>query len=232
MIALAVSVGCEKPAVEQSNVSTIQTRGSASVKGKVTFAGTPTTPKPIDNSICHHAGAIVDESVLVSADGGLKNAIVYITGVRGPMAEMPETVELDQKDCRFVPHVIGVRVGQPMRIKNSESEAHNVHATPSRNPAFNIALATAGSSKEVTFASPEFIRVKCDVHPWMTGYIGVFDSPYFAVTGEDGSFEIDGLPEGTYELVAWHERFGELKQSIQVQSGPAEVSFVYRPPGQ
>jgi len=204
--------------------------GSASVHGTVKLTGKAPEVAKIDNSICTHAGPIADESVLVGSNGGLANVVVSITGVRSPSGPPAEPVVLDQKDCRFVPHVVAVKAGQALRIKNSDAEAHNVHANPAANASFNVALTVPGSSKDMSFTEAEIFRVKCDVHPWMTCYVGVFDSDYFAVTDADGRFEIKGLPPGSYELAAWHERYGELKQTIEVSNGPLEANFAYEPP--
>ncbi len=224
-------IGCDDPkppAVQAGRL--IETPGPGSVIGKVTFGGKAPEPAKIDNSICKHAEPIVDETVVVSPDGGLANVLVSVEGVRTPANVSKPKPVFDQKDCRFIPHVIAVRAGQPLTIKNSDVDMHNVHATPTDNPAFNVALAVQGSTKELTLDRPEVIRVRCDVHPWMTGYIGVFESDYVAVTAADGSFEIKGLPAGSYELKAWHERFGELKQTIEVKEGPAQANFAYDPP--
>jgi plastocyanin len=228
LICLCLIAGCDQaPATPVATVPAIEKSGPGVVRGKVTFEGTPPTPAKLDNSICHAAGEIFDETVLVGPDGGLKNAVVYVANVRGPLDQTPEPAVLDQKDCRFDPHVVAVRVGQTLRITNSEAEMHNVHGNPSANPSFNHGFMGKGS-KDVTFAKPEFMKVKCDVHPWMSAYIGVFESSYFAVTDDDGRFDIAGLPTGTYELRVWHERYGEQKQLVTIETGPADVNFVYK----
>ena len=130
------------------------------MQGKVTFGGKVPEPVKIDNSICKHAEPIADESVLVGPGGGLANVLVSIVGVRSAANTDASPQALDQKNCQFVPHVIVVRAGEAMLIKNSDAEAHNVHGTPSDNPAFNVALATAGSSKDFTLTKPEVVRVK------------------------------------------------------------------------
>ncbi len=224
-------VGCDdRKAAEAPAAKLIETPGPASVHGTVRFGGKAPEIATIDNSICKHAESIVYETVLVSPAGGLANVIVSVVGLRTPVNATATQQVFDQKDCRFIPHVIAVRAGQPLTIRNSDVEMHNVHATPTDNPAFNVALAVEGSTKDLTLDRPEVIRVRCDVHPWMTGYIGVFESDYVAVTAADGSFEIKGLPAGSYELKAWHERFGELKQTIQVTDGPVQADFAYEPP--
>lgn len=197
--------------------------------GQVTFKGNVPDRAKIDNSICKHAEPIVDESVLVDKDGGLANVIVWVAGVKTPVKAPETSPVLDQMNCRFAPHVVVVRAGESLMIRNSDDEPHNVHATPSNNPAFNVALPTKRSEKPLVLGSPDIFRARCDVHPWMIGYIGVFECDYVAVTAENGSFKISGLPSGSYELRAWHERFGELKQTIEVKSDSVLANFAYEP---
>lgn len=194
-------------------------RGDASVSGKVTLTGTPPPVRPIDNQPCHdHAKPIVDETVLVGPAGGLQNVFVYLVG--GPSVDgagLPPAV-LDQADCRYVPHVVGVVARQPLIVKSSDPAYHNTHYTPKRNPAANFGLKQAGHQKTVSFAVPEIFHVRCDVHPWMSAYVGVFDNPLFAVTAGDGTYAIAGVPAGEYTLVTWHELYGEQREPITVRA--------------
>jgi hypothetical protein len=126
-------------------------------------------------------------------------------------------VVLDQDGCVYKPHVMGIMVGQPYRILNSDGILHNVHTLPKINPTFNRGQPATVEEMTTTFSKPEaMFQVKCDVHPWMSAYVGVFTHPFFSVTGTDGRFTISGLPAGTYEITAWHERLGEQTASIAV----------------
>lgn len=224
-----VVLGCDgRPAVEQKQLPAIEKSGPGVIRGNVTFEGKAPTMAKINNQICHGAKEISEEFAVISEGGGLKNAIVYVDGVRGPLDRTPPPAELDQVNCQFVPHVVAVRVGQTLRVTNSEAEMHNVHGNPKKNGSFNKSFMGKGS-QDMSFAKSEIFSVACDVHPWMKGYIGVFDSSYFAVTADDGSFEITGLPAGTYDVKVWHERFGVQQKSVTVESGPVESSFVYSP---
>ena len=208
-------------------------KGTATLRGRVKFLGTPPAMKVLKNEPCHEGApkAILEETVLVGADQGLKNVFVYLEG--GPAvdgATLPPSV-LDQVNCQYVPHVVGVVVNQPLKVKSSDPAFHNTHYTPSRNPSENFGLLRAGHEKTVRFSTPEIFHVRCDVHPWMSSYVAVFDNPFFAATSEDGSFELKAIPAGTYMLVAWHELYGELRRSITIADNESiTADFEYKPP--
>ena len=130
-------------------------------------------------------------------------------------------VEFDQGGCQYAPHVFGLRVGQTLKILNPDGTLHNVHAFSKVNAEFNEAMPQFRTELEKVFdkAEPTPFAVKCDVHPWMNAWAAVFDHPYFAVTGEDGSFTIGGLPAGTYELEIWHERLPAQTMTVTVGIG-------------
>ncbi len=198
------------------------------------FTGTPPPRETIPNKPCHDgAPELKDETVVVNADGTLANVFVYLAGVPASDGSDRPPALLDQKNCRYEPHVIGVQVGQPLTIRTSDpGTMHNVHYVPQQNPAANFGLTVAGAEKKVTFDQAEFIRVKCDVHPWMTAYIGVFESPFFALTSEaSGSWSIEKVPAGDYKLIAWHEQYGTLEQPVSVKENQAvAVTVTYKAP--
>jgi len=201
----------------------------------VKFIGTPPPRESIANKPCHaNAPELKDETVVVNADGTLANVFVYLASAPASDGSDRPAALLDQKDCRYAPHVVAVQAGQKLRIRSSDPNGtpHNVHYVPEKNPAANFGLTTAGAEKEVTFDQAEMIRVKCDVHPWMTAYIGVFDSPFFAVTSEaSGSWTIDRVPAGQYKLIAWHEQYGMVEQTVSVKENEAvEVGVTYQAP--
>jgi plastocyanin len=210
--------------------------GSGTIRGTVKFMGTPPPREEIPNKPCHAgAGPLKDETVVVNDDGTLANVFVYLANVPPSDGSKREPALLDQKDCRYVPHAIGVQAGQTLRVRSSDpGTLHNVHYSPDRNPPANFGLTVAGAQKDVKFEQPEFIRVKCDVHPWMTAYVGVFESPFFAVTGEPpvgGGFEIAKVPAGEYKLVAWHERYGTVERAVKVKDNETvDISFEYKAP--
>lgn len=206
------------------------------VEGKVTFAGSAPAAStfPVDRDpVCEKVfpgGVATDAPVVVGADGGLANVFVTLTGV--PAAAVPPApktpVVLDQKDCRFLPRVVGVRAGQPVRVGNDDATLHNVRAESVANPEFNVGLAP-GKSVERTFARAErMVRLHCHVHHWMTAWVGVVDHPYFAVTGADGRFRLAGVPAGRYGVEVWHETLGTRQGTVTVDGDrPAVVDFRY-----
>jgi len=219
--AVLLIAGCDSKSGESAPVPAREIAGSATVKGKILFVGTVPEMGDIPNVPCHEgAPALKEETVVVGADGGLKNVLVSIEGIGPGAPRKGEVPLLDQVNCRYVPHVIGVTVGQEMTIRTSDKGTmHNVHMKPDLNPAMNFGQTAAGQEKKVTFAKPEYIQVKCDVHPWMGATIGVFENPFFAVSGDDGSYEIKGVPAGSYKLVTWHEQFGRREMPVVVSDG-------------
>ena len=165
-----------------------------------------------------HAGQVTAGDVLVR-DGKVANALVYIKeGLGDRVFAVPtDPVVIDQRGCLFVPRVAAGRVGQPVRFLNSDPLAHNVHARPQQSRGWNFILGLKGTSRETTVSKAEPVfEVKCDIHPWMKAYLGVFDHPYFAVTGPDGQFTLPNVPPGNYVLEAWHERFGTRVAEVAV----------------
>lgn len=199
------------------------------ISGTVTLAGPIPPPRQILVPNCH-AGAdatVPDETVVAGSDGALRNVIVHLKD--GPnVATSSGPLVLDQVGCRYVPHVVTLRTGQTLRVRSSDPTLHNVHGLPDRNRPFNFGMTMAGETRDMTFTHPEIFRIRCDVHPWMQAYAGVFDHPFHAVTGEDGTFRLEGVPAGTYTLVAWHEKYGQRQQTVTVgESGQINASFTF-----
>ena len=167
---------------------------------------------------------------VVGDGGGLGNVFVYVkSGLEGSFPPASDTLILDQQGCRYTPHVFGIQAGQTLQIVNSDPTLHNIHATPANNPEFNAGQPIQGMTLERTFENVEImVPFKCDVHGWMNAYVGVLDHPYFAVTGDDGNFDISELPPGDYVVEAWHEELGTQTQNVTVgEGGTAEVSFTF-----
>jgi hypothetical protein len=168
--------------------------------------------------------------VLVN-DGNLQNALVYIKdGLGGRVFAVPTTsVVLDQKGCIFIPRILAAQTDQPLNMLNSDPLAHNVHGLPKNSSAWNFSLGVKGASRTMSVAKPEaMIEMKCDIHPWMRAYLGVFDHPYFALSAADGRFTLKDLPPGNYTIEAWHERFGVQSQQVTLGAKETkEIEFVF-----
>jgi len=214
--------------------------GTATVTGTVKFAGKKPRSRPIDmagaDAKCaelHGDKRLKPETVVINENGTLRNVFVWVkTGVEGWSFPAPEgDAQLDQQGCWYKPHVQGMRTGQSLSIKTSDPTAHNVHGYAKVNRPFNRSQPAGAANVDIRMrrdeASPP-MKVKCDIHPWMNAYVAVVDHPYFAVTGEDGSFELPNLPAGTYTIEAWHEKYDVQEQTITVGDGETKtVEFAY-----
>lgn len=245
LVALAATTmvacgGGEEPAATTETqaappVEPAATGPTGSVAGKVTYSnGDPDSAISMDaDPVCQslHESEVHTQKV-VAADGNLANAFVYVKeGLSGSYPAPSDSKLLDQLGCQYTPHVSGVQVGQTLVIRNSDQTLHNVHAMPASNEEFNNGQPFQGMELERSFAQVEvMIPFKCDVHPWMSSYVGVLDHPFFAVSGADGSFSIDGLPAGDYVLEAWQEELGTQSISVTVSAdAAAEANFDFSP---
>ncbi|MFQ5845615.1 MAG: carboxypeptidase regulatory-like domain-containing protein [Planctomycetota bacterium] len=195
------------------------------VRGVVRLVGDPPRRRRIDlgtDEFCRRAnpGPVYSEEVLVGPRGGLKNVFVWVKrGLEGWRFPPPEGhVLVDQKACRYVPRVTGARVGQEIRIHTSDDTQHNVQALPVRQRGFNVSQSKAGMVVRIAFYTPEvMVPLKCQLHGWMSAWIGVVPHPFFAVTDERGTFELPPLPPGDYTLDAWHEFYGRKAVAATVE---------------
>ena len=239
VVSALLLVGCgSKEGAETSNkkeeapaaaAAVIDEANAATVTGKVSFTGDKPTMRTIDmsaNPACareHTGGPQKSEEVVVNDNGTLRYVFVWVKqGVPDRQWPTPATkIELDQKGCMYTPHVIGLMTGQNFEIKNNDPTNHNIHPLPRINQEWNQSQPPKGEPLTKSFAREEvMIPVKCNVHPWMRSYIGVVSHPFFAVTGDDGTFTIKGLPPGNYTIEAWHEKYGT--QDLPVTVAPKE----------
>jgi len=210
--------------------------GTGIMSGRVVFKGSVPPPSPIKlgaDPVCEaaHEGKLFTEDVLVNDDGTLRNVFVYIKqGLTGRKFSPPhEPVVLDQSGCLYHPHVQGIQVGQPLLIRNSDDTLHNIHALTEKNDAFNLGQPMRGMESRKMFTKPEvMIHFKCDVHPWMSCYLGVLDHPFFAVTGDGGTFALTNVPAGDYIVEAWHEKFGTQTANVHVDKDETKtIDFTF-----
>jgi plastocyanin len=208
------------------------TMGNATITGTVKLTGKPpemALTKRQADPFCAKTPT-KEEDVIVGAGGGLKNVIVHVTnGLSGRYDPPAAPAVVDQSACMYRPRVQAIMLGQPLQIKNSDQTLHNVHGYKGASTLFNQAEIPGmpPMTKELT-AAGEIVKLKCDVHPWMTGWVLVSTNPFSAVTGDDGTFKLTGLPPGNYTLVAWHERYGTRTAELTVAADkPAEASFQF-----
>ena len=213
------------------------TAGGGNITGKVKFEGPAPEMKPIalaaDASCAamHKDKPLLSEVLVLGEGQSMANVLVSITaGV--PQKDYPlpsEPVVLTQEGCQYAPHVLGIRTGQTLKVKNPDGILHNVHSAPKTNTSINKAMPKDLLELETKFDKTEApFPFKCDIHPWMQAWCAVFDHPFFSVTGMDGVFTIVGLDPGDYEISAWHERLGKKTATVTVAEGSdATVDFVF-----
>jgi hypothetical protein len=213
--------------------------GTASLAGKVAFEGTPPATEKVKLNADPKCAAMHKEGLerlgVKVKDGGVAEVLVYVkSGVKGSYPVPAEAVLLDQQGCDYHPHMLVMRAGQALRIRNSDDTLHNIHPRPQANAEFNIGQPRKDMETvregEKSFTKPEvMIPVGCDVHPWMRAYISVLDHPFFTVTKDDGTFEIKGLPAGEYEVEAFHGKLKTQLQKVTVKDGEAQtLNFAYK----
>lgn len=208
---------------------------AATINGLVKFAAAPPKMPPMQmgaDPACasQHPTPPPDEEVVVGAAGELANVIVYVKNAPAGSYPTPGPTVLDQKGCKYIPHVSVAQVNQPIQIKNSDPTLHNVHAMPQVNNGFNEGQPVQGMVSTKKFDKPELkpFRIKCDVHGWMKSYMAVLPHPYHGVSQMNGTFNIGNLPPGNYTLVAWHEKFGEQEQQVTVGAKEQkQVTFTF-----
>lgn len=226
--------------VSQRQVKAAPPSGS-SITGTIKLEGTAPHQKPIDMSkepscaAVHKASPVTTETVVAGADGGLKNVVIYISeGLTGAAATevTPETPSWDQKGCQYIPHVMALNPNEQFKVVNSDPTSHNIHPMPAPggpNHEWNKSQPSGAPPITTSWQAPEVaIHVKCNIHPWMSGYMVVVKGPY-GVSDDKGSFKIEGVPPGNYTLTAWQESLGTQTQKITVAAGkPASANFTFK----
>jgi plastocyanin len=206
--------------------------GTGSITGKVTYTGTPMKMKPIDMSkepSCakQHATPISTENVATGPGNTLKWVVVYISAGDEGTTTPSEGVRYDQKGCEYLPHILPMLAGQELQIFNDDQTSHNIHPLAKVNQEWNKSQPPGSPPIDTKWDKPEFIAVKCNIHPWMHGYFVVLKTSHYSVTGEDGTFDIKGLPAGKYTVTAWQEQYGTKTQDVTVGTGAATANFVF-----
>jgi len=207
---------------------------AADIVGKITLKGTPPPEKPLPlDPACgklHPNDKPTTRFYAVGKDGALADVYVTIEGLSGKSTGAAAAPgHLDQKGCEYLPYVTAIQTGQKLVVHNSDPVLHNVHPTPkpgTGNKEANKAQLPKGPDLNFEFPdAEEFLRFKCDVHPWMFAYVNVTDHPYFSVSGEDGTFKISNVPPGKYTIAAKHRKAGTVTQEVEVKDANVTLNF-------
>lgn len=219
------------PKASNYTVATVSSGGS--VSGTVTYSGKAPAPKKLavtkDTQVCGKTEHM-DESLVVGANGGIKNVIVSLKGVKSGkgLETLGTSFVLDQKGCRYAPHVSLVPVNATLKILNPDGILHNIHTYSTKNPPFNKSQPQFKKEMTVTFAQPELVTAKCDVHGWMSASIMVVDHPYYVITDANGAYKLTDVPAGTYTVEFWQEKLGTKTAQVTVTAGQAAtLNFAY-----
>ena len=211
--------------------------GEGLISGTIKFEGKGPKMKPLRidaDPICVANNEVSPrrEWLILDENKGIKNVLVFVTeGINKEYSSPEEPVIIDQKGCVYRPHVMGIMAGQQLDILNNDGTLHNIHALPKVNKEFNKSQPRAKKKLSVKFEKPEApFKIKCDVHPWMGAYIGVFDHPCYSVSANDGTFEISGLNPGTYVIEAWHEKLGSQTATVTIEDSTVTQDFTFKRP--
>lgn len=205
-----------------------------SIVGKVTYEGTPAKQRPIDMSkepSCAQQYATLPstETVVTGPDNALGNVVVYISAGAPDEPAPSQAAVFTQKGCRYTPHVLPLLVNQELTVVNADQTSHNIHPLAKINREWNKSQPPGTPPIVTKYDKPEFVPVKCNVHAWMHATFAVLKNSHFAVTGEDGAFELPNLPPGTYTITAWHESYGDQTQELTITGSETKtVNFVFK----
>jgi plastocyanin len=214
----------------------VSTAQGAGIGGKVIVEGSASAPNKAINMSSEPGCAKMystpptREDVVVGAGGALENVVIYISAGAPDESAAPSTpVTVMQKGCRFTPHIVVLQTNQALQMVNEDSTAHNIHPLATNNREWNKAEPPGSAPLTDSFARPEFISVKCNIHPWMHAYFAVLKTSHYTVTGENGAFNLANLPPGKYTITAWHETFGTQSQEVTITGNEtAPLNFVFK----
>lgn len=240
-----VAVGCmlagcgSKPAAPPVIKATLV--GTGTIGGRVTLEGTPPAEQqlPLDaacTASCaeHNKGMPRLTRNYVTKEGGLGEVLVTLVDIPPqPIPAGAGPLTITQRGCEYEPYVAACQVGQSIQVVNEDPLTHNIHTLPEvpGNKEVNQSQAAKTKPLDFTYNKPEeFLRFKCDVHPWMFSYVSVMNHPFYSVTSEDGRFEIKGLPDGKYKVKFKHRKAGEKVEEVEVKDGKANVDVVLKVP--
>jgi plastocyanin len=176
-----------------------------------------------------HAAPVSTENVATGPGNTLEFVVVYISAGDASPSEPTAAVRYDQKGCQYLPHVLPMQVGQQLQIFNDDQTSHNIHPLAKVNQEWNKSQPAGSPPIETKYDKPEFIPVKCNIHPWMHGYFVVLNTTHYSVTGQDGEFSLKGLPAGKYTVTAWQEQYGTQTQDVTIAAGETKaINFTFK----
>jgi Carboxypeptidase regulatory-like domain len=206
-----------------------------SISGKVTYEGTPARQKPIDMSkepscAAQHPTPITTETVVTGPGNALENVVVYVSAGAPDDATPPsQAATVTQKGCQYLPHVIPMVVNQELKVINADQTSHNIHPLAKINREWNKSQPPGTPPFSEKFDKPEFIPVKCNIHPWMHSSFAVLKNSHYSVSGGDGGFTLANLPPGKYTVMAWHEAYGDQTQEVTISGSETKtINFVFK----
>jgi hypothetical protein len=228
-----------KVLVVAAGVLTMLTLASArpengGIAGRVSFDGTPAKPRTIDMSqepSCakQYSKPVTAETVVTGPDNALENVVVYVSAGAPDEAPPEKPAVLVQKGCRYTPHILAFQANQDFEIMNEDQTSHNIHTLPTSNREWNKSQPPGAPPIEDKYARPEFIPIKCNIHPWMKGTLAVMKNSHYMITTDNGEFKLPNLPPGNYTITAWHESYGEQSQQVTITGSETKnLNFVFK----
>jgi plastocyanin len=176
-----------------------------------------------------HTTPITTETVVTGPSNALDNVVVYVSAGAPDDSAPGQAVKFEQKGCQYIPHVLAFQVNQPLEITNADQTSHNIHPLPKVNREWNKSQPPGSAPITEKYDKPEFIPVKCNIHPWMHGNFAVLKNSHYAVTEDGGGFSLAGLPAGKYTITAWHESYGDQSQEVTISGNETKtVNFVFK----
>ena len=207
---------------------------AGTISGKVTYTGTPVKQKPIDMSkepSCakQHATPVTTETVVTGANNALDNVVVYISEGADDASAPSQAITFTQKGCQYIPHVIALHTGQELQVVNADQTSHNIHPLAKVNHEWNKSQPPGSPPIQEKFDQPEFISVKCNIHPWMHGWFAVLKTNHYSISNDGGGFSLPNLPPGKYTVTAWHEDYGTQKQDVTITGNETKsIDFSFK----
>ena len=207
---------------------------AGTISGRVSYTGTPVKQKPISMAkepSCEkqHTTPITTETVVTGPNNALDNVVVYISAGADDANAPAQAATFTQKGCQYIPHVIALHTGQELNVVNADQTSHNIHPMAKANPEWNKSQPPGTPPIVQKFANPEFISVKCQIHPWMHGWFAVLKTNHYAITGDGGAFSLPNLPPGKYTVTAWHEDYGTQMQDVTITGNETKsIDFSFK----